>query len=417
MAVKPWAQQVLIAPEASYGVPGAAGYVIPARNFQARVGQNLIPNDEYRNSRSAAAPFRDVRSCGVSFEHILRMDAVGWLLKYAMGAPTSITATTVGTATVVSVAGAITATKGGSCSGTAPKYKHEIVIDGGDPANPNTFKWRRLTYNADGTTTTGSWTTGVAITGVAQNLDVGVTVTFSAITGGTTNDEWYILSYGQNEHTFTLTTLPTGVTFENYYKDVTVADEYLALKGGLIESLKIPLTPAGPVVVSVDAPCREDAMSTSSVDATPTTYTGDPIDHARRSVLEYGGASIALLKGCEINLANNLDTGGYVCDTSGGLIYQLPEGVARVNGTLNAVFDSDDIYDDAAAFTERSLKVRWTLSNYYLELYVAELYLQRAVPMQEGKGGMVIKTPWEGHASSASGSALTAVLANDVAGY
>lgn len=417
MGVKPWAQRILIAEEATYGSAGSSGYIIPARNFQPRVGQNLIPNDEYRNSRSAAAPFRDVRSCGASFESILRMDASGWLFKYAMGAPTSITSGTVSASVVVAESGTLTVTKGGTCNGTAPKYKHEIIIDSGDPTNPNTFKWRRLTYNADGTTTTGSWTTGVAITGAAQNLDVGVTVTFNAVTGGVTNDEWYVMSYGQNQHIFTLGSLPVGLDVENFYDGVDPADEYLQLYGGLIESLRVALSPAGPVVLQVDIPCREDSMALASLDSTPTEYTGDPIDHARRSVLEYGGSSIALLKGCEINLANNLDTGAYVCDTSGGLIYELPEGVARVNGTLNAVFRTDDLYDDAAAFTERSLKVRWTLSNYYVEMYVAELYLQRAAPTQEGKGGMVIKTPWEGHASASTGSALTVTIANDVAGY
>jgi len=72
---------------------------------------------------------------------------------------------------------------------------YTVEIDG--VASPNTFKWRK---------NSGSWTTGVAITGAAQALADGVTATFDALTGHTLTDTWYIACankpwlYTPNDH-------------------------------------------------------------------------------------------------------------------------------------------------------------------------------------------------------------------------
>ncbi len=62
-----------------------------------------------------------------------------------------------------------------------PNVSFTIIID--SAGTPDTFKWQK---NA------GSFTTGVAITGAAQTLSNGVTVTFGATTGHTVPDQWVI---------------------------------------------------------------------------------------------------------------------------------------------------------------------------------------------------------------------------------
>lgn len=71
-------------------------------------------------------------------------------------------------------------TLGTGFSGAASAY-FEVVIDA--EGTPDTFKWRK-----DG----GEWTTGVAITGAAQTLSDGQTITFAATTGHTLADQWVI---------------------------------------------------------------------------------------------------------------------------------------------------------------------------------------------------------------------------------
>lgn len=49
---------------------------------------------------------------------------------------------------------------------------------------PDTFQWRK---------NSGAWTTGVAITGSAQTITDGITVTFTATTGHTLGDKWFVI--------------------------------------------------------------------------------------------------------------------------------------------------------------------------------------------------------------------------------
>ena len=65
-------------------------------------------------------------------------------------------------------------------TGAASAY-YEVVIDA--EAAPDTFKWR-----VNG----GAWTEDVAITGAAQTLSDSQTITFTATTGHTLNDQWVI---------------------------------------------------------------------------------------------------------------------------------------------------------------------------------------------------------------------------------
>jgi len=78
------------------------------------------------------------------------------------------------------------ATSGGTFTGTtvASRCGFDIEIDG--TGTPDTFKWRKHTPPD----TIGGYTAGVAITGAAQTLSDGVTVTFGATTGHTSGDKW-----------------------------------------------------------------------------------------------------------------------------------------------------------------------------------------------------------------------------------
>lgn len=62
-----------------------------------------------------------------------------------------------------------------------------VEITSGDPADPNVFKW-----SDDGGS---SYTTGVNITGAAQSLSNGVSITFGETTGHETGDIWEFTCY------------------------------------------------------------------------------------------------------------------------------------------------------------------------------------------------------------------------------
>lgn len=74
------------------------------------------------------------------------------------------------------------ATSGGAYTGTGTAL-FEIEIT--SAATPDVFKWRK---------NGGTYTTGVNVSGTAQTLSDGVTVTFAATTGHTLADKWFILA-------------------------------------------------------------------------------------------------------------------------------------------------------------------------------------------------------------------------------
>jgi hypothetical protein len=76
------------------------------------------------------------------------------------------------------------ATEGGTFTGTADAT-YEVEIDSMAPP-PDSFKWRK-----DG----GAYTELVSITGSAQTLSDGVTITFAATTGHDLGDEWTIYAF------------------------------------------------------------------------------------------------------------------------------------------------------------------------------------------------------------------------------
>lgn len=85
----------------------------------------------------------------------------------------------VATAVLTTGSGLDDATSGGTYTGVS-RAKYLVQIDA--TGTPDTFKWS----DDNGS----SWTSGVSITGAAQSLSNGVTITFAATTGHTLADEW-----------------------------------------------------------------------------------------------------------------------------------------------------------------------------------------------------------------------------------
>lgn len=81
------------------------------------------------------------------------------------------------------------AISGGTYSGTATNT-YTVIIDA--TGTPDTFKWQK---------NVGAFTTGVSITGAAQTLTDGVTITFAATTGHTLTDQWVIAGRYQTDLT------------------------------------------------------------------------------------------------------------------------------------------------------------------------------------------------------------------------
>lgn len=97
------------------------------------------------------------------------------------------------------------ATSGGSVTGTTGNFTITVIID--NAGAPNKFKWQ---FNS------GSFTTGVSITGATQTLARGVTIRFAATTGHTLNDKWVITETAHGSlNTSSFISTGTGATFRS----------------------------------------------------------------------------------------------------------------------------------------------------------------------------------------------------------
>lgn len=97
----------------------------------------------------------------------------------------------------------------------------KVEIDGGDPADPNTFKW-----SSDGGVT---WTAEtVDVTGAGQLLIAGVSITFGAITGHDTGDYWTFTVERLRGLAYVWAKLPTTKTASLKISFLNAADGELA---------------------------------------------------------------------------------------------------------------------------------------------------------------------------------------------
>ena len=101
---------------------------------------------------------------------------------------------------VFSGSGLNDATSGGTYTGNGA-YAFEVIID--HVGATDSFKWRKGA---------GTWTEDVTITGHAQTLSDGITVTFGAVTGHTLAAKWTIIVSGDGTQDEKITLFLAGVT-------------------------------------------------------------------------------------------------------------------------------------------------------------------------------------------------------------
>ncbi|NPU84374.1 MAG: hypothetical protein HPY65_07780 [Syntrophaceae bacterium] len=163
----------------------------------------------------------------------------------------------------------------------------------------------------------------------------------------------------------------------------------------------------------------DGTLGDSSIDSSHTDPGHTPFDGFSISTIQEGGSDIAYLSAVDLILENNLDGNSYVIG-GGGIRREIPEGLAKVSGTITALFESMALYRKAISFAESSLKIIWTLGtgagtagNESLEILVPELKLSKETPVIDGPGGILYKGPFEAYYNdSAQVSTIQAILKN-----
>ena len=228
---------------------------------------------------------------------------------------------------------------------------------------------------------------------------------------------------GSYVHTYTIGDLPAGMVVEKYFPDLAVP-YYFLYNGCKINSFKVAIRPEGMISASVDViGAKETLSSGTSFDPNPTDRGHTPFDGFECTITE-GGSSLGI--GTEINFAidNGLDGNSYVIDGTGER-YSLPEGFAKVTGSLKCLFDSVAMYNKAINHTETSLVVTLTkgtgagtAGNEKLIFNFDEMIFKPSAPTVDGPTGMLVSLDFEAYYNNATaGSACRAILMDSLATY
>jgi len=148
---------------------------VTSTNYQVRAGEN----PRITLTQSGAWP-TDVRDYdGMAVACVMGYD--GDVIPYVGFKPTNQTTTQLDDLLV-----------SGTFTGTV-RTTYEIKID--SAGTPDVMKFRKITKNAYGVKTTTAWSSGVNITGAAQLIGDGLSVTFGATTGHTDESQWAVELY------------------------------------------------------------------------------------------------------------------------------------------------------------------------------------------------------------------------------
>lgn len=158
------------------------------------------------------------------------------------------------------------------------------------------------------------------------------------------------------------------------------------------------------------------------LDASVTDPGHTPFDGASIISIKEGGSTIANVNSIDnLTIENGLDTSDktYVIG-GGGRRKSLPEGITKVSGTLNALFEDMTLYRKAVRYTESSLEIIFrhgtgagTAGNEQLTATLPELVYAPNTPVIEGPSGILVSLPFEAYYDNdAAASAIWLELKN-----
>jgi hypothetical protein len=224
-------------------------------------------------------------------------------------------------------------------------------------------------------------------------------------------------------HTYKIGTLPVGLMLEKQFTDLAVA-KYFQYNGCKVGSFKLSAKGQGMIPCSVSLLGAKETESASAHDATLTDNGHTPFDGFEGSVKQ-GGSAVGTITEAEFTLDNALDGDTYVMDGTGQR-YSLPEGKAKVTGSLKTLFLDVTLYDIAVAHTETTLELHFTkgagtgasAGNEKMSFYMDEAIFKPMSPVVSGPKGVLVELGFEAfYNNDADASALRMVLLSPIATF
>lgn len=204
-------------------------------------------------------------------------------------------------------------------------------------------------------------------------------------------------------YTYTIGSLPTGLTFEKQFTQITDAERYWQYIGCKINSLRMNFKSEGMIECSVSVMGAKETLATSSADAAPDDFGHDPFDGFQATVTDKDDVTLGSITEIDFTIENNLDGSMYVMDGTGQR-KSIPAGTAKVTGNLKALFENSTLYNRAINHTESSIKIimkrgtgAGTAGNEQLTILMSEIVYHPQAPVVAGPQGVMVELPFEAY--------------------
>ena len=219
---------------------------------------------------------------------------------------------------------------------------------------------------------------------------------------GTYSAPW-LAAPGKYYHEFKIGDLPS-MSLEKGFKDLST-DEYFQYSGLKVNTFKVTGKTEGLIDCTMSFMGATETISGSPVlDASASDLGCTPFDGFGGSVL-INGTPAAVITDVDFTLDNTLDGNTYVMDGT-GTRFSLPEGTAKVTGTVRSLFTDESYayYQAASSHTEKALKIVFqagtgdgSVGNEKMTFFFDEVLFRPQAPVIQGPTGLLVELPFEAY--------------------
>jgi hypothetical protein len=189
--------------------------------------------------------------------------------------------------------------------------------------------------------------------------------------------------------------------------------KYFMKKGVVVNTLDFSMDTSGLVSCDVGIIGQDETESGTSGGGTPTTHAYTRFNHFTGAIT-LGGSALAGITSAKFKYDNKLEVARVI--RADGLIEGVDPLAAEFTGSITARFESDTLFDAAAAGDPVALTFGWTIdANTFLTFDVPRVFLPRTKTPISGPGG--IQTTFNFQASKDASYMLQVTLGNDVTTY
>ncbi len=194
--------------------------------------------------------------------------------------------------------------------------------------------------------------------------------------------------------------------------------KYFLYNGCKVSKIAIELGGEGNLNATIDIAGAKETSGDISVDIDPTVIPLYRFNNFQGMIKE-GGVTIAIVTKATLDIDFDLETGEETYPIgSGGYRTNIPEGIAKITGTLTTFFEDDDLLTKGSNGTETSLELGLVKGDKELSFYMPQIQLERTSPSISGGKGVMLEFNYEAYENgNAEGTALVVTLKNEQETY